>query len=268
MSNLIDRLNKVGQYSPASIGFGPASRSDRRADEILLIGQAAGTAILKEPGLLEAPVDAVLVIVDDWRDDPLDRLGAALDGSLWGARGGGIDRSQADSLKERGCDFVVFGAEGTAAAVLNDDELGKFIAIGTDLSGREARAIQALQIDGVLLDARNTLLPLTVRRLLDVQHPKQRIALPFLVATSSELGADELEAIRDAGIPALVLDLAAPEAIRRSSEAIAALPRRKPRSASRSRSAAVPQPPASTTLEAGHAAAPSLSAREKLEDGA
>ena len=244
MSKLIDSLERVGQHAPASLGFGATSRSASPHPDIMLIGQTAAGTLLNDRSVLEAPVDAVMVLVDDWRKRSLDRIRSALKNRLWGVRADGIGESQAKDLRDRGCDFVVFGVDDTAAAVLNDDELGKIIAIDSELGGREARAIQGLPIDAVLLEPGDTLVPLTVRKLADIEQARQRIDKPFLVATSSELGAADLEVVRNAGIPALVVDLAAGDAIGRIKEAVTSLPRRTSSSSrSSSRNAAVPQAP-------------------------
>ena len=239
MSKLIDSLEKVGQYAPSSMGFGAISRSDRSVPEIVLIGQVAGDQLINDRSLLEAEVDGVLVVLESWTKRSLDRIRSALKGRTWGARADSIDESHAKDLKDRGCDFIVFKADDTSAAVLNDDELGKIIAIDSKLSGREARAIQELSIDGVLLEPGDDLIPLTVRKLLNIQQGRGRIDKPLLVGTSSELGAADLEVFRNAGIQGLVVDLASPDAIARTRDAISGLPRR--RSRTRSSDAAVPR---------------------------
>ena len=241
MSKLIDGLERVGLHAPASMGFGTLSRSASPLPDIMLIGQGTESELLEDRSVLDVPVDAVVVVMDDWRKRSLDRVRSALKGRLWGASAGSIDENQAKDLRDRGCDFLVFGADDTAAAVLNDDELGKFISIDTKLGGREARAVEGLPVDGVFLDAEDSLVPLTVRKLMDIEQVRGRIDKPFLLAMSSELGAGELEAVRNAGIQALVVSLADGDLIERSKEAISSLPRRASNSRSSSRNAAVPQ---------------------------
>ena len=239
MSKLIDSLENVGQYAPSSIGFGAISRGDRSVPEIVLIGQVGGNQVINDRSLLEAQVDGVLVVLESWTKRSLDRIRSALKGTTWGARADSINESQAKDLKDRGCDFIVFKADDTAAAVLNDDELGKIMAIDSKLDEGEARAIQGLSIDGVLLEPGDDLMPLTVRKLVNIQQSRGRIDKPFLVGTSSELGAADLEVFRNAGIQGVVVDLGSPDAIARTRDAIAGLPSR--RSRSRSSDAAVPR---------------------------
>ena len=242
MSKLTDILERAGQSAPSRIGFGALSRDASPVPEIVLIGQVSGDEMINDRSLLDSQVDGVLVVLDSWSKRSLDRVRSALKGMTWGARANSISESQAKDLKDRGCDFIVFKADDTAAAVLNDDELGKIIAIDSELGGREARAIQGMSIDGVLSEPGDDLVPLTVRKLVNIQQSRGRIDKPFLVGTSSELGAADLEVIRNAGIQGLVVNLASPDAIARTRDAIAGLPRR--RSRSRSRNAAVPGVPA------------------------
>lgn len=242
MSKLTDILERAGQSDPSPIGFGGTSRGASSVPELVLIGQVSGNEMINDRSLLDAQVDGVLVVLDSWSKRSLDRIRSALKGKTWGARANSISESQAKDLKDRGCDFIVFEADDTAAAVLNDDELGKIIAIDSELGGREARGIQRLSIDGVLLEQGDDLVPLTVRKLVGIQQSRGRIDLPFLVGTSSELGAADLEVLRNAGVQGLVVDLGSPDAVARTRDAIAGLPRRK--SKPRSSSAPAPRVPA------------------------
>jgi len=248
MSKLIDTLEKVGQSSPSPMGFGGTSRTASEVPEIALIRQVAADELISDRTLLDAEVDGVLVVPDSWSKRSLDRIRSALRGRTWGVRASRITESQVANLKDRGCDFIVFEVDETAAAVLNDDELGKIIVVDSELRGREARGIQRLSIDSVLLEEEDKLVPLTVRKLIEIQQSRGRFDKPFLLGTSSELSADDLEVIRNAGVQGLVMDLAATDAIAKTRETIAELPRR--RSKSGSRNASVPHVPAGSA--AGH----------------
>jgi hypothetical protein len=250
MSKLIDTLEKVGQSAPSPLGFGGTSRTTSSVPEIMLIGQVAADELINDRSLLDAEVDGVLVVPDSWSKRSLDRIRSALKGKVWGVRANNITESQAVDLKERGCDFIVFEADHTEAAVLNDDELGKIIVVDSELRGREARGIQGLSIDSVLLEQEDKLVPLTVRKLIEIQQSLGRFDKPSLLGTSSEVGAADLEVLRNAGIQGLVVDLAAPDTIAKTRDAISGLPR--PRSKSGSRSAAVPRVPASSAAAHEH----------------
>ena len=241
MSKLIEILEKVGQPTATSIGFGTSSRRDDPVPAIMLIGRVTPDELASQPGLADAQADAILVWLDAWKEGSLDKVTDVLADRLWGARVSGIDHDQVRQLEEKGCDFIVFEAENTAAAVLNDDTLGKFIAVGPDLAEDLARAIQELPIDGALLAPSEDLVPLTVDKLLNIELVRALIDGPFIVLAPPDLAPADLEAFRNAGITGLVIELSSPDAVGRTKEAIADLPRRK--SGPRSRGTAIAQAP-------------------------
>ena len=172
---------------------------------------------------------AVVVSVDLSEDGLADGLGVTDDARdhIWGVRVSGASDDQAKQLREAGCDFLMFSADDTAASVLNDEELGKLLYVGHELDEEVARAIHDLPIDGVLFSPRDDLLPLTVKKLIDIQMVRCLVDKAFLIEAPSCLGRADLEALRDAGIGGLIVQLSDGDAIRGLKESIAALPRRK-----------------------------------------
>ena len=229
MSDLIDQLEKAGETAPSAFGFGAASRPHDFQAELVLIGRVDSDGVAKNSRLLEIQVDAFLVSLDSWNKRTLRSVAGSLADRLWGVSSKEMDRDRADQLKERGCDFFAFDAGSTAAGVLNDDELGKLITVGPDLNEDMARSIQDLPIDGVLFSPEQNLAPLTVEKLMEVQSVRGLVEKPFAMAAPAELGSAELEALRDIGVMGLVVDLTSPHAIEEMREAVAKLPRRRPR---------------------------------------
>ena len=240
MSRLIKLLEKTGFQTSSPIGFGAASRRDEAPLSIALIGRTTDRELTKRRKLRDAEVDAFMVSMGSWEASQVDSIGEALESRLWGIRVGGLNGEQVSLLKEKGCDFVVFDAEDTAAEVLNEDELGKLVAVGPDLSEDQARAIQDLAIDGVLFSQQKEILPLTVAKLMDVQQVLALVNKPFVMEAPSNLESPELESLRNAGITGLVVELSSVKAISEMRQAIAALPGQ--RSEGTGRYAAVPQP--------------------------
>lgn len=238
MSKLIDKLEKMGEQAPSPLGFGAAARRNNLASQIMLIGRTTPDALAQDAGLSEAQVDAIMVLMDSWEEDAVNRAADSLHDKLWGLRLSAVSAEQAALLKEKGCDFVAFEPRNTAAAVLNDEDLGKLIVLDGHLDENTARAIHTLPIDGTLYSPASGLQGLTVQQLIEIQQARSMVDKPFLIESPVDLGTSELQAIRNAEIAALVVDLSSLEAVAKLKEAISNLPRRKPRS--RSREAAVP----------------------------
>ena len=237
MSRLIDRLERVGQQAPTPFGFAAATRREESISQIMLIGrvnQDQMTDGKKGDSLSNAEVDSVLVSWSSWDKQVLERIGDALSDRLWGAQTDEIDQERAEQLKEIGCDFIVFKPETTAGAVLNDEDLGKVMALGSELTEEVARAIHDLSIDSALFSPKEEMLPLTVGKLIEIQKVRGLLDKPFLLNAPPDLEPAVLESLRNSGITGLVLELTSADAVASTKEAIADLPRRRPRPRSRS----------------------------------
>ena len=229
MSKLTDLLDKTQTASPG-IGFA-ASRQAAASPEIALIGRVTAAELAEDSALANAPTDALLVTLDASDGVAVKRVSDALDSKLWGARVGSASADDAQALKDAGCDFIVFDAEDTAAAVLNDDTLGKVIAVNfddPDFDEDAAKTIRTLDIDCALLTPPDGLLPLTVQKLLSVQAMRAVVRCRAIITAPADIGKPELEALRNAGIVGIAVSLSNGGDIQRVKDDIAALPRRRP----------------------------------------
>lgn len=229
MSILTELLDKTQTASP---GIGFAASRQAATPSIAIIGRVTADELAEDASLADSPVDALLVTLDASDSAAVGRVSGALEDKLWGARVGSASAEDANALKEAGCDFIVFDAEGTSAAVLNDDGLGKVIAVGFDdpeFDEDDAKAIRTLDIDCALLTPPDGVLPLTVQKLLSIQSMRATVRKQRSVLTApAEVGKEELETLRNVGIAALVVSLVdAGAEIQRIKDDIASLPRRR-----------------------------------------
>ena len=232
MSRLTELLDKTQSATPG-IGFA-ASRQATADPTIALIGRVTAAELVEDAGLAKSTVDAMLVTLDASDSSSVQGVSKALGERLWGARVGSMAADDASVLKEAGCDFIVFDAEGTSAAVLNDDDLGSVIAVGFDdpeFDEDEAKAIRTLDIDCALLTSPDGLFPLTVQKLLSIQAMRATVRKQSILTAPPELGKSELETLRNAGVAAIAVSLAeAGGEIQRIKRDILDLPRRRSQS--------------------------------------
>ena len=232
MSRLTDLLEKAQTATPG-IGFA-ASRQAAATPSLALIGRITATELRDSPGAADSPADALLVTLDPSDGASVGQVGEALKDRLWGARVGSASTGDTHALKGAGCDFIVFDAEGTSASLLNDDELGKVIAVGfdePDFDQDEAKAIRTLDIDCALLTLAEGLLPLTVQKLLGIQKMRDLVRKRTILNIPADTGKSELETLRNAGISAVAVSLSASaDQVQRIKDDIAALPRRRSQS--------------------------------------
>ena len=233
MSKFVDALSEVEHPSSGVIGFGPTARRSNAAPSILLAGQVTPQRLAKNPDLAEARVDALLLWMDSWDESGLDKVKDYLRERVWGVRLDNAGAEQARRLKDMGCDFIVFDAENTEAGVLDEEDLGKVISVAGDLDEDVARAVNELPIDAAFFAAEQDLRPVTVARLIHIQSVRGLLDRPFVMTAPGDLRANELDALRNAGITGLSVELSSLDEVSGLRKAIDGLPRRKVRPASR-----------------------------------
>ncbi len=231
MSKFIEKLKRVGEAGPISLGFGAASRQEK-IPLMLMVGALSLEALQKRPSLLKAPVDAFFISSGKGDAGALADAGEALSPLLWGLwiEPDSSAKTMAQA-KEIGGDFMVFNAEGTSSEVLLEEDMGKIVTVGLDLDESVARGIEELPIDAVVLVSQDDLLPLTVRKLIDLQATRSLVAKGFLLAAPTILGTKELICLRDLGVDGLIVDLekAEEQALLEMRQAIEELPKRRSR---------------------------------------
>jgi len=208
MSKLIEKLENVGEVSYTPLGFGAASRREKPT-QMILIGATTLEQIQRDPALSQAPVHAFLMSANKKGASALKSLKESLAPLLWGLLSDGDDTLYPDvaEIKEMGCDFLVFGAKTTSAAVLQEEEMGKVLALEEALDENRARAIEDLPIDAVVQQAPEGLFPITIEALLQLQTTRGLLGKPFLLQVHHCPSSHELAALRDATINGLVVDL-------------------------------------------------------------
>lgn len=225
MSKFVELLEKTGEVTPEPLGFG-TSKKAKTNPSMLLIGQASAEDLEKDSKLADAKTDAIVVVVAPANEKALDKVSEALKDKLWGVRVGSVSDEQAANFKEKGCDFIVFDPENTSAGLLNDEDMGKIIAINSELDEDQGQAIHMLSVDCALFTPAESVSPLTVQRLIDIEVIRGMVGMMFIMSTPADLGKAELEALRNGGVAGLVVNLKSADDIAKTKEAIDDLPRR------------------------------------------
>lgn len=231
MSKFVEMLEKTEEITSEPLGFG-TSRKAKSSPTILIIGQASADDLAKNAQLADSEADAILLTVAMSNEKALDAVGETLKDKLWGVRVGSISEEQAASLKDKGCDFIVFDPENTAASLLNDEDMGKVIAISSGLDEDQGQAIHMMAIDCALFTPEESVTPLTVQRLIDIEVIRGLVGKMFLMTAPADLGKADLESLRNGGVSGLVIGLAEADGIAKTKETIQDLPRRPGRSRS------------------------------------
>ena len=224
MSKLLDLLDRIKEGAPAPLGFNVTRRE--KIPGMALIGlvskdPAKGIAAVAEQGL-----DAAMVAGADGPES-VKKAGEGLKDKPWGARVTSLSQEEAQAYQDSGSDLLVFPLEGTAASALANEEMARILCIEPNMEDRELRAVSSLPVDGFLLPLSQTGDSLTLSDLALVGSISRRSDKYILLEVSRPPNGKDLEALRDIGVHALVVDVAAVPAkgLKELKEALLEMPR-------------------------------------------
>ena len=111
-------------------------------------------------------------------------------------------------MVKAGCDFVVFPAANTPLAILQDDEVGKILQVEVSLSEGLLRAVDELPVDGVLIAGeQESDYFLTWHHLMIFQRFADLLTKPLLVGVPSYVAATDIQALWEAGVDGVVVEV-------------------------------------------------------------
>jgi hypothetical protein len=235
MSKLLDKLETISEGRAQPIGFGAAASREKRAPMLVVAAVPSGNARLNTAAE-DGGADAVLVIADRKAEQASRKVAAPKTGVPWGASLNPATAQAVRELVEAKCDFVVLSPEGTQAAVLREEGIGKILQVDPSLDDNLVRAINRLDVDAVLLaPLKGEAFPLTVQQVMAFERLAAAAGKHILAAVPAEMPVEDVEILWALGAGALVVDLAVdnPEArLAEVKQAIEKLPanRKRPKS--------------------------------------
>ncbi len=207
MSRFIDKLNQVSRVVPQSMGFRRAQPISEKP-KILLIASLAEVS----DGLADyvAGADAGLLRIPKLSSGAktLKEISQAISDIPWGGWLRNIDKEEIKQMAKAGCDFMVFPAANTPLALLQNDEIGKILEVESSLSEGLLRAVNELPIDAVLIAGE----PgegyfLTWHHLMLFQRFADLLTKPLLASIPSNVTANELQALWEAGVEGVIIEV-------------------------------------------------------------
>jgi len=217
MSRFIDKLNQVSRVVPQSMGFRKAQPVSEKP-KILLIASLAGAGGLAN---YVAGADAGLLRIPKLSSGAktLREMSQAAPDIPWGGWLRNIGQGGIKQMAKAGCDFVVFPAANTPLALLQNDEIGKILEVESSLSEGLLRAVNELSIDAVLIAAEQEgEYFLTWHHLMLFQHFADLLTKPLLASIPSNVTANELQALWEAGVDGVVIEVGAGQPVERLKE--------------------------------------------------
>ena len=204
MSKLGKKIRKITRVEPAPLGFGLAAARPRPPSLLLVVcGPAPG---MRAPAdLLDSGLDALLLSLNPEKEANEAARWAKAAGDLpCGVRVPSAARETVATLKQAGVDFLAFDDESASADVLLDAEMGYVLTLSGDPSDTLLRAMADLPLDALWLADWHG--PLTVRAQLELRRIYLLARTPLLVPVRADIGAGDLECLRDTGVVGVAVD--------------------------------------------------------------
>ena len=121
----------------------------------------------------------------------------------WGGWLKEVAASGVRQLGEGGADFIVFPAVSASKAILEEEKLGKIVAVEAALDAGLLKAIDDLPVDAVLIAEEKA--SLTWQELMLFRRCANILTKPLLVTVSPDIATSELQALCEAGVSGVVV---------------------------------------------------------------
>ena len=205
-SKFLERLDEIREGAPPRLGFG-AARAPKTPGMALIMSAGSRDDAAAASGL--AP-DAIIVSGAAAVD--AGEISEAAGSVRWGARAASLSAESAAAWREAGADPIVFSLADTALAAVTSKDAARVLVVDPGLSPEELRDINSLPVDAVLVSLPGDPSAWTLQDLAGLARVSGRVGKHLLAEVSGAPDGDTLEALRNAGVVGLVVELSLGEA--------------------------------------------------------
>jgi hypothetical protein len=202
MSKFVDKLQSLSKSSTTPIGFHP-SVSELKTPAMLLVAGLSGTQVKEAKIVSDVNADAGLILSEGASAKVVKQMVEAVGDVPLGVFVKGMSEEKINELTGVGCDFVVFDIR-IPAAVLHKEGVGKFLMIEPSLDEGLVRAINGLEVDGVLISSRGGDSFVAVEHLLVCRRFVELLEKTVIMALPSLVTKDVLTSVWQAGVDGIV----------------------------------------------------------------
>jgi hypothetical protein len=204
MSKLADKIRKITRVEPAPLGFGMAAARPR-PPSLLLMAHGPASSMRPPADLAKSGLDALLLSLNPENEAAeAARWAKAADELPCGVRVPSAASETVAALKQAGIDFLAFDADSASADALLDTDMGYVISLSGESSDSLLRAMADFSLDALWLADWHG--PLTVRSQLELRRIYLLARTPLLVPLRADIGAGDLECLRDVGVVGVAVD--------------------------------------------------------------
>ena len=203
MGKLLDLLEQSSRGAAQPLGFA-ISKDRRKVPPVLLIGSVklgdnATAEKLSKAGL----AIAVLTMETQVKGNEVERACKALNDVVTG-----VWHDVADAVLTKDADYEVFTSEETPIGSLDGEDRTLVMQIDPDLDDSLLRTIEDLPVDAFLVSVADAP-TLTLRQLMRIARVRGLTSKYLLVQLAKLPSKEEMAQFRDAGVNALIVDVAA-----------------------------------------------------------
>lgn len=207
MSQFIDRLKQTLQAAAPPMGFRAARPVSKPRMLLVASLPQAGASNLAE---LVAGADAGLIPITKPGSGArvLKEMGQVVPGIPWG---GWLDSTSREGIKRIGAaggDFVVFPAAKMSLAILEEERVGKILAVDALVDEGLLRTINELPADAIFITGLGQGESLTWHHLMLFRRFTDLLTKPVLVPVPVSVSASELQVLWEVGVDGVVVEVA------------------------------------------------------------
>jgi len=223
VSKFVDKLQGLSKSSASPIGFHPSAES--KSSVLLLVAGLAGTKVKEAKVVADVNADAALILDESSSTKIVRQMVEAASDVPLGVFVKDVSEEKINELVGLGCDFVVFDIK-VAAAVLHKEGVGKILLIEPSLDQGFVRAINSLDVDGVLISNEGEDSFVAIEHLLGYRRFVELLEKPVMITLPSLVTSAELGNLWQAGVDGIVVPPAqSVEALAELKKMIEGLPR-------------------------------------------
>ena len=208
MSKFIDRLNRVARATPQPMGFGHAKSTSEKLKMLLVVSLSQANPDNLADYVTGADAGLLPISKPSQATENIQAISGLTPAIPWGVWLKGFTQGEIKPIVKAGCDFVVFPAVDTSLTMLRDDKVGKILEVEVSLNEGLLGTVNGLPVDAVLIDSKHKEEhSLTWQHLMLFQRFASLLAKPLLVSVPSNITANELQALWEAGVDGVIIEV-------------------------------------------------------------
>ena len=205
MSKLLDRLERISRGDSPPMGFGPVSTARKTEPSMVLLAFVDSPVRRVKSGSGDMTMDGIAISESIAKGKDLNKVASSVNAPFWGIWWANQPWDLLHSMKEAGCDFIIFPLGEIPVEILRDEDLGRILVVESDIGDRALESIAGLPVDLVLLSGQEEDIPYTLNKLAELAYVREVAGRPVFLLRKKSLSVGELEVLRESGVDGIIV---------------------------------------------------------------